>query len=109
MTIKSNVALYQDAARKFNNREGLFGKEVTDYSRLTKAAKAFEPYQTLWETVAQWIENYDTWVNGSFNSLDAEKMERDHTIAQKNMYKSVKVCARARERNVPCVRARCCV
>ena len=43
-----------EKSRLFNSREGLFGKDLTEYDILGQINRAFEPFCTLWETAANW-------------------------------------------------------
>ena len=90
----------------FNKREGIFGKDQTDYSQLSKVSvraaptavgtcarrvcrahrrvcstwqivKAFEPYANLWTTAFKWSQWQTEWMTGPFNQLDPEKMEQE--------------------------------
>lgn len=47
--IKRDLQECDEEARRFNSREALFGKDLTEYSSLTDVQKAFEPYCDLWE------------------------------------------------------------
>ena len=38
----------------FNKREAIFGAPMTDYSKLSKIVKNFEPFANLWNTAANW-------------------------------------------------------
>lgn len=42
-------------SKKFNSRENLFEKEITDYSKVQDLAKEFLPYSNLWLTTTNWI------------------------------------------------------
>ena len=43
-----------EKSRLFNSREGLFGKDLTEYDILGQINRAFEPFCTLWETASNW-------------------------------------------------------
>ena len=44
-------------ARKFNSRENLFEREITDYSKIQEMSKDFLPYSHLWLTTTNWVQN----------------------------------------------------
>jgi len=75
-------------------RETLFGREQTDYTRVSDIAKAFEPYGVLWETANSWTTQHKAWLEGHFVKLDAELVEREHGRAFKNMAKAVRTFER---------------
>mgnify|MGYP000067473068 CR=1 FL=1 len=89
-TIKNKLADAVAQGRLFNSREGLFNKEITEYDKLGAIQKQFEPYCTLWETVGNWLKQHNEWMNDPFLSLNAEAMEKTHSVASKNMHRSVK-------------------
>ncbi len=37
-------------ARKFNSRQHLFERDITDYSKVNELSKEFLPYSNLWLT-----------------------------------------------------------
>ena len=43
-----------EKSRLFNSREGLFGRDITEYDILGQINRAFEPFCTLWETASNW-------------------------------------------------------
>ena len=63
-------------SRRFNSREGLFDKEITDYSKVQQLIKDFQPYSNLWLVANQWVTNYEKWMNDEWDKLDAEECER---------------------------------
>lgn len=65
------------AARLFQSREELFGKEPTDYDALPRIRKLFEPYANLWGTTKSWAEKFEVWTQGSFLAIEAEALEAD--------------------------------
>jgi dynein heavy chain, axonemal len=93
--IKKDLAECDEEARRFNSRESLFGKEITEYSQLTDVQKAFEPYCDLWENADNWTKGSKKWMNDAFMTLDAEKIERDVTAMAKNLTKAFKFFEKA--------------
>eukprot|EP01041_Mallomonas_annulata_P000832 gene832-1621_t len=65
-----------EKSRLFNSREGLFGKDITDYESLNRIMKMFEPYANLWITAKDWTESYEIWTKGRFLDLDADEVEK---------------------------------
>jgi dynein heavy chain, axonemal len=93
--LKAQLAKSKDKASVFNLREGLFGRDETEYSRLSEINKAFEPYCGLWESLSEWRESQGLWMTCPFTTLDPEEVERVHGQCLKNLSKSVKLFERA--------------
>lgn len=62
--------------RRFNSREQLLGKDITDYGRLGNANKQFTPYNTLWTITNKWYSGIDTWMTQPFEELDADSIDK---------------------------------
>eukprot|EP01135_Chromosphaera_perkinsii_P003004 Nk52_evm26s232 gene=Nk52_evmTU26s232 len=80
----------QQNALLINQREQLFGLEVTEYDKLAKLTKDFEPYKNLWVTTADWLKWKESWMTDPFTELDPEAIEKQLTDSWKTMFKSVK-------------------
>ncbi|XP_073447685.1 dynein axonemal heavy chain 1 [Aquarana catesbeiana] len=80
----------QQLAQMYNNRERLFGQPVTNYDKLLKLVKDFQPFRDLWTTVSDWIRWYDSWMNDPLTAIDAEQLEKNVMESYKNMHKCVK-------------------
>ena len=52
--VSSTLAEYAAKAKQFNSREVLYGEEMTDYDRLSRTTKMFEPYAQLWIGIDDW-------------------------------------------------------
>ncbi len=72
-------------AKKFNSRENLFEKDITDYAKVQELSKQFLPYSNLWLTTTNWIKNIDSWMYGDWFSINAENCERFVEDAIKNL------------------------
>ncbi|XP_078019489.1 dynein axonemal heavy chain 1 [Epinephelus lanceolatus] len=77
-------------AQTFNSRERLFGIPVTNYDRLQKLVKDFQPYKDLWTTSSDWLRWHESWLNDPLSSIDPEQLERNVTDAYKTMHKCIK-------------------
>ena len=80
----------QDDANLFNRREGLFQKEITDYSHLQKVTSQFEPFQSLWKYAAAWKSWENEWMNGVFIKLDPDSVDKNVNISVKSLHKTAK-------------------
>ncbi|XP_022600673.1 LOW QUALITY PROTEIN: dynein heavy chain 1, axonemal-like [Seriola dumerili] len=80
----------QTLAQTYNTRERLFGLPVTNYDRLQKLVKDFQPFKDLWTTTSEWLHSHESWLNDSLSSIDPEQLERNVTDAHKTMHKCIK-------------------
>ena len=77
-------------ARKYNSREHLFERQITDYSKIQEMAKDFLPYSHLWLTTTNWIHNREAWMYGEWFSIDAEECEKFVEDSIKNLNFSIR-------------------
>jgi dynein heavy chain, axonemal len=77
-------------ARRFNSRENLFERDITDYSKVNELNKDFVPYSNLWLTTTQWIKNIELWMYGQWFDIDADQCERFVEDALKNLLSSIR-------------------
>ncbi|XP_044079595.1 dynein axonemal heavy chain 1 isoform X1 [Siniperca chuatsi] len=80
----------QTMAQTYNIRERLFGIPVTNYDRLQKLVKDFQPFKDLWTTTSDWLRWHESWLNDPLSSIDPEQLERNVTDAHKTMHKCIK-------------------
>jgi len=74
----------------FNSRENVLGLEVTNYEEVLTLASDFEPYKNLWITINDWLKFKSQWLDGPFDELDPEEVEKNWNDAWKVIVKSVK-------------------
>uniref|UniRef100_UPI0037E91524 dynein axonemal heavy chain 1 n=1 Tax=Semicossyphus pulcher TaxID=241346 RepID=UPI0037E91524 len=80
----------QTLAQTYNSRERLFGIPFTNYDRLQKLVKDFQPYKDLWTTTSDWLHWHESWLNDPLSSIDPEQLERNVTDCHKTMHKCIK-------------------
>ncbi|XP_029005758.1 dynein axonemal heavy chain 1 [Betta splendens] len=80
----------QTMAQTYNSRERLLGLPVTNYDRLQKLVKDFQPFKDLWTTTSDWLRWHESWMNDPLSSVDAEQLEHNFTDAHKTMHKCIK-------------------
>ncbi|XP_018600098.2 dynein heavy chain 1, axonemal isoform X2 [Scleropages formosus] len=80
----------QSMAQIYNNRERLFGIPVTNYDRLQKLVRDFQPFHDLWTTTSDWLRWRESWMHDPLSSIDPEQLERSVNEAFKTMHKCVK-------------------
>merc|ERR1711988_36915 len=61
-SVNDRLKLAQGQAKLFNSREGLFGKEATDYSQVQSLIKEWQPFSDLWVTAFHWIHDSKQWL-----------------------------------------------
>jgi dynein heavy chain, axonemal len=91
--VRSKVKLlkeYTDLSKKFQSRENIFGLDQTDYDRVSRIAKQFDPYAQLWISADDWFTWKREWFENPFDTLDPEKMENSLTEAFRNVFKASK-------------------
>ncbi|GAA6221830.1 dynein heavy chain 1, axonemal-like [Lates japonicus] len=80
----------QTMAQTYNTRERLFGIPVTNYDRVQKLVKDFQPFKDLWATTSDWLRWHESWLNDPLSSIDPEQLERNVADAHKTMHKCIK-------------------
>jgi len=91
--VSAKLAEYSTKAKQFNARELLYGQEQTDYDRLSRITKIFEPYAQLWIGVDDWRRWQVEWKTGDFAKLDPEQMDKDINDTWRNLFKASKALA----------------
>ena len=89
--ISNQLKECQNHAQLYNQRERLFSLPVTQYDKVAKLIKEFEPYKNLWTTTADWQKWYDSWMNDPINKIDPESLEQNLTASNKTIHKSIKI------------------
>ena len=74
-SIADRLKKSQEEARIFNQRESLFGRDITDYSQVNKIIREFTPYQNLWLTAEKFYSRYKSWLNGKWEELKGKEVE----------------------------------
>ncbi|XP_078481026.1 dynein axonemal heavy chain 1-like isoform X3 [Ciona intestinalis] len=80
----------QTLAQLYNQRERLFGMPVTNYDKLGKLVKDFQPYRDLWTTTSDWMRWHESWMNDPLTSIDAEQLERNVNDSFRVLHKCAK-------------------
>ncbi|OCT85694.1 dynein heavy chain 1, axonemal [Xenopus laevis] len=80
----------QQMAQLYNNRERLFGLPVTNYDKLVRMVKDFQPFRDLWTTASDWMRWNESWMNDPLTTIDAEQLEKNVTESYKVMHKCIK-------------------
>ncbi|KAM7063036.1 dynein axonemal heavy chain 1 [Molossus nigricans] len=88
--VKKQLKDCQQLAALYNNRERIFGLPVTNYDKLTRMVKEFQPYLDLWTTVSDWLRWSESWMNDPLSAIDAEQLEKNVIESFKTMHKCVK-------------------
>nr|KAG5711096.1 hypothetical protein BaRGS_004740 [Batillaria attramentaria] len=81
----------QAMAITYNARERIFNMPVTNYDRINKMMKEFEPFRNLWVGTSDWLRWYDGWMHDPLTNINPEDVERNVNEAYKIMHKSVKI------------------
>ncbi|XP_022110107.1 dynein heavy chain 1, axonemal-like isoform X1 [Acanthaster planci] len=81
----------QQLASMYNNRERLFEMPITNYDKLSKLVRDFEPFKNLWITTSDWLKWHESWMNDPLTTIDAEQCEKQVSESFKTMHKCVKI------------------
>uniref|UniRef100_A0A8B9M6P2 Dynein axonemal heavy chain 1 n=1 Tax=Accipiter nisus TaxID=211598 RepID=A0A8B9M6P2_9AVES len=88
--IRKQLKELQNLAILYNNRERIFGMKVTNYSKLSRMVKDFQPYYDLWTTVSDWMQWHESWMNDPLVEIEAEQLEKNVSDSFKTMQRCVK-------------------
>ncbi|XP_050760847.1 dynein axonemal heavy chain 1 [Gymnogyps californianus] len=88
--VRKQLKELQNLAILYNNRERIFGMKVTNYSKLSRMVKDFQPYYDLWTTVSDWMQCYESWMNDPLVEIEAEQLEKNVNDSFKTMQRCVK-------------------
>ncbi|NXX05401.1 DYH1 protein, partial [Larus smithsonianus] len=88
--VRKQLKELQNLAILYNNRERIFGMKVTNYSKLSRMVKDFQPYCDLWTTVSDWMQWYESWMNDPLMEIQAEQLEKNVNDSFKTMQRCVK-------------------
>ncbi|XP_006892361.1 PREDICTED: dynein heavy chain 1, axonemal [Elephantulus edwardii] len=88
--VKKQLKDSQHLAALYNNRERIFGAPITNYDKLTRMVKEFQPYLDLWTTASDWLRWSESWMNDPLSAIDAEQLEKNVVESFKTMHKCVK-------------------
>ncbi|XP_004631750.1 dynein heavy chain 1, axonemal [Octodon degus] len=88
--VKKQLKECQQLATLYNNRERIFGLPITNYEKLSRMVKEFQPYLDLWTTASDWLRWSESWMNDPLSAIDAEQLEKNVIESFKTMHKCVK-------------------
>jgi dynein heavy chain len=88
--IDARLKDFDARVKVFNKNEALFGTDGTDYKRVSRISKSFEPYMTLWLTAENWLKWSKSWMSDSLMSLDPNDVRNNVDTALRAMAKNLK-------------------
>ncbi|XP_058931925.1 dynein axonemal heavy chain 1 [Kogia breviceps] len=88
--VKKQLKDCQQLAMLYNNRERIFGLPITNYDKLSRMVKEFQPYLDLWTTASDWLRWSESWMNDPLSAIDAEQLQKNVIESFKTMHKCVK-------------------
>ncbi|XP_058416307.1 dynein axonemal heavy chain 1 isoform X1 [Diceros bicornis minor] len=88
--VKKQLKDCQQLAMLYNNRERIFGLPITNYDKLSRMVKEFQPYLDLWTTASDWLRWSESWMNDPLSAINAEQLEKNVIESFKTMHKCVK-------------------
>uniref|UniRef100_A0A8C3K8B9 Dynein axonemal heavy chain 1 n=1 Tax=Calidris pygmaea TaxID=425635 RepID=A0A8C3K8B9_9CHAR len=88
--VRNKLKELQNLAILYNNRERIFGMKVTNYGKVSRMVKDFQPYYDLWTTVSDWMQWYESWMNDPLMKIQADQLEKNVSDSFKTMQRCVK-------------------
>ncbi|XP_032448113.1 dynein heavy chain 1, axonemal [Lynx canadensis] len=88
--VKKQLKDCQQLAMLYNNRERIFGLPITNYDKLSRMVKEFQPFLDLWTTASDWLRWSESWMNDPLSAIDSEQLEKNVIESFKTMHKCVK-------------------
>jgi dynein heavy chain len=77
----------------FNQRESLFGIELTEREELEELIEDYEPYFRMWSTAIEFTYNQESWLSMQLTQLPADDVFTNVDQWYKSAYKMVKTFA----------------
>jgi dynein heavy chain len=78
--IKDRLEEFKADGIMYNEREMLFNKPRTDWSKIQELEYMLQPYYHMWIGLDRWNTNSKKWLEGNFNKLDGDEI--DSTIQE---------------------------
>ena len=91
--IVKDLADCDQMAMLYNNRERIFGKELTNYTKIQKLQKDFERYKNLWSQCFEFNNSYNSWFVDPLIKIDPEALEALVSESHRTFHKACKVFA----------------
>jgi dynein heavy chain len=88
--IETKVKDFTARMQTFNKNEMLFGVDPTDYKRIPRMGKTFEPYLQAWTTMDSWTKWTKDWHHNSLMTLDANDIRTNVETAFRTLAKTLK-------------------
>lgn len=82
--IKEKIEEYRKSGIMYNEREVLFGKPRTDWSKISELDGELLPYFNLWIGMDRWISSSKRWLEGDFSKLEGADVDNTITELTKN-------------------------
>ena len=82
--IKDRLEEFKADGIMYNEREMLFNKPRTDWSKIQELEYMLQPYYHMWIGLDRWNTNSKKWLEGNFNKLDGNEIDSTITELIKN-------------------------
>ncbi|CAM9258355.1 unnamed protein product, partial [Choristocarpus tenellus] len=84
--VKAKLDQVEGLEKQYSAYQALFGITVYSYKNLVKTQEKFDQMNGLWQMVNRWNEKYESWMNDSFVSLNAEEMNTEVQVFVKDSF-----------------------
>ncbi|XP_030840434.1 dynein heavy chain 1, axonemal isoform X1 [Strongylocentrotus purpuratus] len=81
----------QQLAAMYNNRERLFEMPVTNYDKLNRLVRDFDPFKNLWITISDWLKWHESWMTDPLTTIDSEQCDKQVNDSFMTIHKCVKI------------------
>ena len=82
--IKDRLEEFKADGIMYNEREMLFNKPRTDWSKIQELEYMLQPYYHMWIGLDRWNTNSKKWLEGNFNKLNGNEINPTVTELIKN-------------------------
>ncbi|KFO25210.1 Dynein heavy chain 1, axonemal [Fukomys damarensis] len=89
----TSMSLFHSTLSKYSRLEEFEQiqlQTLSQYEKLSRMVKEFQPYLDLWTTASDWLRWSESWMNDPLSAIDAEQLEKNVIESFKTMHKCVK-------------------
>jgi dynein heavy chain len=86
-TLQGKLETGQQRIEEFNNEEEAFEWEISQYPQRTKLVQELDPFLKLYQTITEFRNNLDKWMDGPFDQVNPEIVENESGSYWRTLYK----------------------
>ena len=73
--LRENLERAKERLQSFQERERLFGIDVSEYADLGYMVDTFQPYASLWTAAFDWKDQEEQWLSGPLNKQNSDDIQ----------------------------------